>query len=160
MNIDMQQAAEKADAMLDATMGAVVPEIQWTHRATTTGTCDVSRYRAVMTVISEERRGSFLGVTERFWKESGYKITGRNEDREHPAIFAVSREGFTINLVIGDKGQAFFHASTPCARKSEVAEPVVRSNGGPDYSGGPIPYPNVRSDFWSAASPAPPAPPR
>ncbi|GAA3375973.1 hypothetical protein GCM10020367_45840 [Streptomyces sannanensis] len=156
--MDMQEAATRADAMLDATMGAVVPEIQWTHDETTTGSCTVTRYRAVMTIISEQRRGSFLGVIERFWKKSGYKITSVNQDRENPAVFAKSSDGFGIVLAIGDKGQVFLKVTTPCVRESEVAEPTIKSNG-PDYSGDEIPYPNVRSDFWSAGSSAvPPSP--
>ena len=30
-DMNMQQAAERADGMLDATLGAVVPEVQWAH---------------------------------------------------------------------------------------------------------------------------------
>ncbi|MGW1883074.1 hypothetical protein [Streptomyces sp. NPDC001970] len=105
-----------------------------------------------MTVISEKRRGSFLGVVERSWKKSGYKITAVNEDRERPAVYAVTTDGFGISLVIGDKGQAFFEVDSPCVRESEVADPTRMSHG-PSYAGTDIPYPNVHSDFWSASAP-------
>ncbi|WP_351223324.1 hypothetical protein [Streptomyces sp. NPDC002133] len=153
VGVDMQEAAERADAMLDATIAAVVPKIQWTHDTTTIGSCDLSRYRTVMTIISEQRRGNFLGVIERFWQKSGYKITDVNKSKAHPAIFATSADGFGISLIIGDRGQAFFEVATPCVRESEVADPTAEPNG-PDYAGGEIPYPDVRSDFWSAESPA------
>lgn len=152
VDFTMKEAAEKADAMLDATMAAYVPEIEWTYDQTTVGTCDLSRYRTVMTIVSEGRRGNFLGVTERAWKKSGYVIVSVNDDKEHPAIFARSAEGFSISVVFGDRGQAFFEVATPCAQQSEVPDPAVRALG-QDYSNSEVPYPNVRSAFWSAGAP-------
>ncbi|QDY77361.1 hypothetical protein [Streptomyces qinzhouensis] len=152
VDITMKEAAQKADAMLDGTMAAFVPEVEWTNDRTTAGDCDLIRYRTVMTIISEQRRGNFLGVTERFWKKSGYKIVSVNKDKEHPAIFARSADGFAISVTIGDRGQAFFEVATPCVRESEIPDPVVRANG-QDYSHDEVPYPNVRSRFWSAGSP-------
>lgn len=156
--MDMQEAADRADAMLDATFGAVVPGIQWAHDDTTARNCDLTRRRVVMTIISEERRGSFLGVIERFWKRSGYRITQVSGDRENPAVFAKSSDEFQLVMMIGGKGQVFFRVTTPCVERSEVAEPTTKPSG-PSYEGVDIPYPNVRSDFWSAGSPAKPAAP-
>ncbi|MGW0467372.1 hypothetical protein ACWDX6_19140 [Streptomyces sp. NPDC003027] len=153
-DMNMQTAAERADGMLDATIEAVVPEIQWTHHTWTSGTCTVTRRRKVMTVISEQRRGNFLGVVERFWKKSGYEITGVNQDREMPSIFARTRDGFQLALNVGFKGQVVFEINTPCVEHSDVAEPTAKPNG-PAYPLGQIPTPNVRSDFWSATTPAP-----
>ncbi|MDT9689705.1 hypothetical protein Q5762_15435 [Streptomyces sp. P9(2023)] len=150
--MDMQGAADRADGMLSATVKAVVPEIQWTFDTTTTGSCDVTRYWTVMTVISDQRRGNFLGVVERFWTQSDYKIKSVNRSKRTPAIYAVSPDGFGISLVFGDKGQAFFEVTSPCVSKSEVAPPKTLSNG-PAYNDVDIPYPNVRSDFWSAETP-------
>jgi hypothetical protein len=152
--MDMQGAAERADAVLDATIKAVVPEIQWAHHVTTVGSCDVSRRREVMTIISEQRRGNFLGVIERFWKESGYKITTVRQSKERPAIFAQSPDGFVISLVFGHQGQATFEVATPCVQKSEVSDPKTKPNG-PEYPLGEIPVPNVRSEFWSAEAAVP-----
>ncbi|MEV2247660.1 hypothetical protein [Streptomyces sp. NPDC049970] len=156
--MNMQEAAEYSDSVLDATLRSVKPEVQWAHDDTTSGTCDLSRRRTVMTIISDERRGNFLGLVESSWKQSGYKITSVNENRESPAIFARTPEGFGVSLIIGFKGQAFFEVATPCVEKSEVAEPTAKPNG-PAYEGVEIPRPNVRSDFWSADTPVPsPAP--
>ncbi|WP_370415014.1 hypothetical protein [Streptomyces fradiae] len=152
--MNMQDAADRADAMLDATIGAVVPEIQWTHHTWTSGSCTVTRRRKVMTIISEQRRGSFLGVIERFWQKSGYEITGVNKSKAMPAIFAKTSDGFQLTLSVGYKGQVVFKADTPCVEESEVAEPTTPPNG-PAYPLGKIPTPNVRSDFWSAAAPLP-----
>ncbi|MEU8521624.1 hypothetical protein [Streptomyces sp. NBC_01216] len=152
--MNMQGAAERADAMLDATIRAITPEIVWVHGTTTAGSCDLSRRRTVMTVIAPQRRGSFLGVIERFWIKSGYEITATHPSAERPRLYAVSTEGFGISVVFGHEGQAFFEVATPCVTESEVAEPTTKPNG-PAYPLGQIPTPNVRSDFWSAAAPAP-----
>lgn len=155
--MNMQEAAEHADAMLDAVFEGIKPEVQWAHDETTTTSCDLVRRRTVMTIISEERRGSFLGLVERFWKKSGYEITAVNKSIKFPAIYAEDSDGFTISLSIGDQGQAFFEAATPCVEKSTVADPTS-SPQGPDYSGEKVPRPNVHSDFWSSATPISPSP--
>jgi hypothetical protein len=151
--MDMQQAADRADRMLDGTLNALRPPVHWTHRPTTTGSCDVWRRRAVMTEISAERRGAFLGVVERYWRGAGYDITSVHNSRVFPAIYARSPDGFGISLTIGGKGQAFLEAATPCVEFSAVAEPRTPANG-PDYQGGPVPWPNVRDDFWSSSGSA------
>ncbi|MFJ6753631.1 MULTISPECIES: hypothetical protein [unclassified Streptomyces] len=151
--MDMQGAAERADAMLYATVGAIKPDIEWVHANTTTGSCDVTRYWTVMTVVSPERRGNFLGVVESFWKASGYRIKTVNPSKERPAIYATSPDGFGIVVLFGHEGQAFFEVTTPCVGESEVAAPTKVANGR-TYEG-QVPTPNVRSDFWSATTPAP-----
>lgn len=155
--MNMQEAAERADGMLDATIDAIHPEVEWAHDQNSYGSCDVTRRRTVLTIISEERRGSFLGVVERFWKRSDYEITSVKRGRTHPGIFAKNSDGFAIALTIADKGQARFEVASPCVEKSKVAAPTTRPNG-PAYEGVEIPRPNVRSDFWSADTPLPAAP--
>ncbi|MEU1174196.1 hypothetical protein [Streptomyces microflavus] len=152
-DMDMQGAAERADGMLYETIGALKPEIEWVHRATTTGSCDVTRYWTVMTIVSEQRRGNFLGVVERFWKASGYRIDMVNPSKEMPEVIATSKDGFGISVMFGYKGQAFFEVTSPCVEESKVAAPSKVANGRA-YEG-EIPTPNVRSDFWSAETPAP-----
>ncbi|MEV7292947.1 hypothetical protein AB0N79_15205 [Streptomyces microflavus] len=151
--MDMQGAAERADTMLYETVGAIKPEIEWVHRATTTGSCDVTRYWTVMTVVSEQRRGNFLGVVERFWKASDYQIKMVNPSTELPTIIATSPDGFGLRVSFGYKGQAFFEVTSPCVEESKVAAPSKVANGRA-YEG-EIPTPNVRSDFWSAETPVP-----
>ncbi|WP_443076137.1 hypothetical protein [Streptomyces sp. NBC_01716] len=151
--MNMQEAAEHADTMLDSTLGAIEPEVQWAHDDTSTGSCDLTRRRTVMTIISEQRRGNFLGMVERYWKKSGYRITSVNPNKDSPAIFANSPEGFGISLIVGYKGQVFFDVDSPCVAESKVAAPTAEPNG-PAYEGVEIPRPNVRSGFWSAGTPA------
>ncbi|MFG2173980.1 hypothetical protein ACGFMO_21865 [Streptomyces niveus] len=150
--MDMQDAAEHADSMLDATFEAIKPDVEWAHGQTSSGNCDLTRRRTVMTIISDQRRGNFLGMIERYWKKSGYEITAVNSNKHSPAIFAQSPEGFAIVLNVGYEGQVFFRVSTPCVDESDVADPTAEPNG-PAYEGVALPRPNVRSDFWSAEAP-------
>lgn len=150
--MNMQEAAEHADDMLGSTIDAIEPEVQWAHGQTSSGDCEVTRRRTVMTVISEQRRGNFLGLVEQFWKKTGYEIYSVNPSKEFPAIFARASDGFSITLKIGYKGQAFFEVDTPCVDESKVAPSTAEPNG-PAYEGVELPRPNVRSDFWSAATP-------
>ncbi|MFD3519167.1 hypothetical protein [Streptomyces sp. NPDC058653] len=150
----MQEAADRADSILERTFQAIRPGVRWTHGETTSGSCDLSRRRAVMTIISEQRRGGFLGVIERSWRKSGYEITSVNSSPRFPAIYAKSADGFGIRLSIGGEGQAFFEVATPCVEKSAVADPTAETDG-PNYAGGPIPRPDVHDEFWSATAPPP-----
>ncbi|MGW4228432.1 hypothetical protein ACWEF9_03940 [Streptomyces sp. NPDC004980] len=152
-SVDMQGAADRADKILDEVLAGIRPEVQWAHDPTTTGKCDVSRRRTVMTVISTERRGSFLGVVERFWRKNGYRIKAINNDVDVPAVYARTSDGFGVSLSVGGKGQAFFQVDSPCVEKSDVAESTTPPNG-PAYEGVyPLPRPNIRSPFWSAGAP-------
>jgi hypothetical protein len=151
-NMDMQQAADRADSMLDAVLKKIDPEVQWAHGQTTKGSCDVTRRRTVMTIVSAERRQGFLDQVEQFWRASDYRIKAKNTDEQFPAVYAVSKDGFGISVSIRAKGQAFFEADTPCVKESKVADSASEPNG-PAYKGVyPLPSPNVRSDFWSAGA--------
>lgn len=106
-----------------------------------------------MTVISAERRGSFLGVVDRHLRQSGYRISALNKDADFPAIYARTDEGYTVSLRFGGEGQAFLRIDTPCVEESEVAESTTRATA-PTYEGMEhIPRPNIRSPFWSAGAP-------
>lgn len=103
-----------------------------------------------MTIVSEARRGSFLGLVDRFWRKSGYRIKAINNDADAPAIYAQTKDGFGVSLIIGFKGQAFFEVDSPCVKESEVAESTTPPNGPAYEDVYPLPRPNVHSDFWSA----------
>ncbi|MFC8591013.1 hypothetical protein [Streptomyces atroolivaceus] len=151
--MNMQEAATRADVILDDVFDEIRPEVRWTHGPTTTGSCDVTRRRAVMTIVSAERRGNFLGVVERAWRSSGYRMKSINNDPDVPAIFAQTQDGFGVSLIVGGEGQVFFEVDTPCVAESEVAESTTRATA-PTYEGMEhIPRPNIRSPFWSAGAP-------
>ncbi|MFJ7948263.1 hypothetical protein ACIQ6K_32170 [Streptomyces sp. NPDC096354] len=150
--MDMQGAAERSDDMLDAVLKAIEPEVQWAHGPTTTGSCDVTRRRTVMTIVSAGRREEFLDTVEKFWRKKDYRIKGINNDKEFPAVYAQTKAGFGISLSFRGEGQAFFEADSPCVKESKVADPTSEPNG-PSYEGVyPLPRPNVRSDYWSAGA--------
>ncbi|MFF0025726.1 hypothetical protein ACFYQQ_34940 [Streptomyces sp. NPDC005496] len=150
--MDMQEAADRADAVLDGTFQVIKPPVHWTHGESTEGECDVQRRRTVMTIISEERRGSFLGVIERHWKSEGYKRLAVNNSKT-PAVYYRTPDGFDVRVLVGADGQASFEVATPCVKTSEVSPPKAETVG-PDYAGKEIPAPDVWSGFWSAQSPA------
>lgn len=106
-----------------------------------------------MTMVSDQRRGSFLGVVDRFWRKSGYRIKAVNRDADVPAIYAQTAEGFGVSLSFGGKGQAFFEVDSPCVEESQVAESSTVPNGPAYENVYPLPRPNIRSDFWSAGAP-------
>ncbi|MBU7596595.1 hypothetical protein JGS22_002815 [Streptomyces sp. P38-E01] len=102
-----------------------------------------------MTDVSEERRGSFLGVVERHWEKSGFEITGANSDREMPSIYAKTDQGYRLTLNIGYRGQAFFTIVSPCVRVSKL-DPKLSKTNGPNFSGREIPRPpNFQDEFWA-----------
>ncbi|WP_405685889.1 hypothetical protein [Streptomyces sp. NBC_00057] len=150
--MDMQEAAERSDGMLDAVLKEISPEVQWAHGPTTTGSCDVTRRRTVMTIVSAERRQSFLDQVEKFWRKSDYRIKAKNNDKEFPAVYAQTKAGFGISVSFRGNGQAFFEADSPCVKESKVADSTSEPNG-PAYEGVyPLPRPNVHSDYWSAGA--------
>ncbi|WP_307853988.1 hypothetical protein [Streptomyces tagetis] len=145
--MNLQEAADKADGILDEAFAAIKPPVQWTHRYSMPGDCYVDRDRAVMTVISAERRGSFLGVLERHWKSKGYSLVATSPNGL--AAHFKTEDGFQLEVLIGPNGQAHLSVTTPCVEKSEVAQPTSRPSG-PDYSEQELPAPNVTSTFWSS----------
>ncbi|WP_327368915.1 hypothetical protein [Streptomyces sp. NBC_01217] len=151
-DMNMQEAAERSDGMLDAVLDQIDPEVQWAHGPTTTGSCDVTRRRTVMTIVSAERRQSFLDQVEQFWRKSDYRIKAKNNDKVFPAVYAQTKDGFGISVSFRGKGQAFFEADSPCVKESKVADSASEPNG-PAYEGVyPLPRPNVHSDYWSAGA--------
>ncbi len=147
--MDMQEAAEQSDAMLDAVLEGIDPDVQWAHGPTTTRACGVTRRRTVMTVVSPERRQTFLDRAENFWRKNGYRIKAVNKDEKFPAVYAVTRSGFGVSVSFRGKGQAFLEADSPCVKESKVADPTAEPNGPAYEDVYPLPRPNVRSDFWS-----------
>ncbi|MFB6702499.1 hypothetical protein [Streptomyces rubiginosohelvolus] len=147
--MNMQEAAEQSDAMLDAVLKGIDPDVQWAHGPTTTRACGVTRRRTVMTIVSPERRQTFLDRAETFWRKNDYRIKAVNKDEKFPAVYAVTRSGFGVSVSFRGKGQAFLEADSPCVKESKVAAPTTEPNGPAYEDVYPLPRPHVRSDFWS-----------
>ncbi|MBD0742001.1 hypothetical protein BG418_10955 [Streptomyces sp. CBMA152] len=169
----MQQAAEKADAILQETLAGITPGLRWVHEASddsgcpdwknaATGAGSVARGVMIMTIVSPERRGSLLGVVERNWKARGFKITSIDSDATLPAVYASTPDNFRMEVAVGGEGQFKFGITTPCFADSPVQEPTTPSNvdtNTPAYEGGkPLPRPYIHDDFWSANTPGAPTP--
>lgn len=150
--MDMQEAADRADAILDGTFAAIKPAVQWTPTYTVPAECYVDRDRTVMTIISEQRRAAFLGVVERYWKSEGYQLV--DVSANGLAANFKTKDGFQLQVLVGAHGQAHFSVTTPCVDESEVSAPSSPP-AGPDYSQQEVPPPNVHSSFWSSKDPLP-----
>ncbi|MFB7180665.1 hypothetical protein ACFCYI_23540 [Streptomyces sp. NPDC056257] len=158
--MNMQQGAERADAVLQDTLAAVRPELKWNHGPSSdagctkgvagaaTGTGSVKRIITIMTVVSEQRRGALLGVVEGNWESRGYKITGVRKSAEVPAVYAETPEGYVLDVKVGGEGQFFLEAATPCLTDSSVRPPAGKPNT-PDRSGEFPRRPDVQDEFWS-----------
>ncbi|APU41931.1 hypothetical protein [Streptomyces sp. TN58] len=159
----LQQGAERADAILQETLGAVRPELKWNHGSSSdsgctnavgggTGTAAAKRTILILTIVSEQRRGALLGVIERTWKDRGYKITNVNKSPKFPAIFAKTPDGYSLSVEVGGEGQFFLEAATPCLTDSDVMEPATKPNT--SQRKGPFPQrPDEQDEFWSATTP-------
>ncbi len=157
-NMNMQEAADDADGILDNTLKAIDPPLEWGSGPSNDAICadkndaagrgEVTRRRYALTIISPERRGSFMKTVERQWKKSGYEITSVRDHKQNPAIFGSTPEGFGLGLEIGHKGQAFVNVSSPCVTESKVTEPPMPPIDPDHPSSMGLPY--IRSHFWSA----------
>ncbi|MFJ8546537.1 hypothetical protein ACIRFH_31960 [Streptomyces sp. NPDC093586] len=161
LNVNMQEAADKADALVYETFSTVKPPIEWTHDVSDHGSCggestglgDVTRRAVVMTKVSKERRGALLGIIERHWKKNGSKITDVKPSVDFPEMYAESGDGLLrMSLVVGGEGQFFLDVQTSCVKESSVAPPATKVNGR-SYYGEAIPRPNVEDAFWSSSEP-------
>ncbi|KJK52016.1 hypothetical protein UK14_09920 [Streptomyces sp. NRRL F-4428] len=160
----MRQGAERADAILQETLGAVRPELKWNHgpggsagctkgvAGAATGTGSAKRSLTILTVVSEQRRGALIGMIERDWKSRGYKITGARQAAEAPAVYASTPDGYSLSVEVAGEGQFFLDAGTPCLTDSSVMDPMTQPNT--SQRKGPFPQrPDEQDEFWSATTP-------
>ncbi|KOG59481.1 hypothetical protein [Streptomyces varsoviensis] len=162
--MDMQEAGERAEVILDDTFQGIKPPVKWVYFTPNeiacsdslnlpTGTTTVKRSRGVTTKISAERRGSFLGVVQRHWEQQGYRIVQVDTNKDMPGIEARTKDGFTVSLGVGDIGNVYFNVASPCAKDSDLTFP----KGTPGKPGGPTGKvdlnPRDESDFWSSKAP-------
>ncbi|MFB6863913.1 hypothetical protein ACFCZQ_32460 [Streptomyces virginiae] len=164
--MNMQQGAERADAILQDTLGAVRPELKWNHgpggsagcakgvAGAATGTGSAKRSITILTVVSEQRRGALIGVIERDWKSRGYKITSVRQAAEAPAVYASTPDGYSLSVEVAGEGQFFLDAATPCLADSPVMDPMTQPNTHVRTTEFPQ-RPDERDEFWSAETPVP-----
>ncbi|WP_234386634.1 hypothetical protein [Streptomyces sp. ERV7] len=157
--MNMQQAGEGSETILDGTLAAIRPPVKWAYGApmrqacTTdlnepTGRTTVTRSRNILTIVSPQRRGSLLGVVQRHWEREGFKVTSVR-DGSMPWVRASRPDGFSVSLQVGSVGNVFISASFGCAEDA----PMTYPKGTPGQPGGPRGEelrPSERSEFWSA----------
>ncbi|MDI3390411.1 hypothetical protein QIS99_30090 [Streptomyces sp. B-S-A8] len=145
--MNLQEAADTADAILDDTFAAIDPPVEWTHNETMAGECSTERSRSVMTVISRDKQREFMTTVEKHWKAQGFKYRASSRDGE--AVYYWTPDKFQVRLKFGWKNQAHFEVVTPCVKKTPVTHPTSRYDS-LDYHGKERPAPNRHSDYWSS----------
>lgn len=158
--MNMQQGADRADAILARTLAAIKPELRWLHGPSTDASCGddpnapegtgtVDRRIQIQTIVSETRRGSLLGIVERDWRAQGYEIKNVNSNKRFPSIVASTPDSFSVEVSVGGEGQFFFGVTTPCFTRTAVAAPTARPNTAGREGQYPL-RPYIHDDFWSA----------
>lgn len=161
--MDMQQAGQRAEQILDGTMEAIRPPVKWVRGTPAetacstglnrpTGTTTVFRSRNILTVVSKERRGELLEQVRRYWKQQGVRDFDIDSDKDMPGIRATTADEFTVALQVGSIGNIFVRSGAGCVEGSEMTLPA----GMPGRPGGPKTEelkPREHSDFWSSGDP-------
>ncbi|MEV0913930.1 hypothetical protein AB0I93_06605 [Streptomyces sp. NPDC049967] len=161
--MDMQQAGQRSEAILNGTMAAIHPSVKWARGTPAespcstglnrpTGTTTVFRSRNILTVVSKERRGELLEQVRRYWEQQGVRDFDIDSDKDMPGIRATTADEFTVMLQVGSIGNVFVRAGAGCAEDSDMTYPA----GTPGQSGGPKKEeltPRKHSDFWSSGGP-------
>ncbi|WP_329591918.1 hypothetical protein OG195_26405 [Streptomyces sp. NBC_01362] len=161
--MDMQQAGQRSEAVLDGTLAAIRPAVKWAYGAPVesacstglnepTGTTTVTRSRNILTVVSEQRRGNLLGLVQRHWEGQGFRVVSVNTDKDMPRIEAKGPDGVTVSLEVGSIGNVSLNAGLSCAENSAMTYPT----GTPGRPGGPRTEevrPREHSAFWSSEEP-------
>ncbi|MFD7337140.1 hypothetical protein ACFV98_14185 [Streptomyces violascens] len=167
-DMNMQHGAVKADEFLQETLSDIKPALRWVHGPSSdiecssgnnsaTGSGTVTRRIDVLTIVSEQRRGSLFGVVERAWRSRGLTITRVETGKEFPAVNAATADGFQVSLAVGGRGQFEFSVTTPCSAQSSVPAPAAQPNTPPRE--GEYPWrPDIHDPFWSATTPPPTTP--
>lgn len=145
--MNLQEAADRADSILDNTFAAIKPSVEWTHNQTMAGECTTDRSRSVMTIISPDKQGEFMKLVEDHWKDNGFKHRATSKDGE--LVHYLTPDGFQLSLKFGWKNQAHFEVTTPCVQESPVDLPTSKYES-LDYYGKQRPAPNQKSDYWSS----------
>ncbi|WP_371629367.1 hypothetical protein OG892_14455 [Streptomyces sp. NBC_00341] len=161
--IDMQQAGQRAEVILDGTMAAIHPSVKWVHGTPAesacstglnrpTGTTTVFRSRNILTVVSKERRGELLEQVRRYWKQQGARDFSVFSDKDVPRIRARTTDGLAVILQVGSIGNVSVEAGLSCVEDSAMTYPT----GTPGQPGGSKKeelMPREHSDFWSSGGP-------
>ncbi|GAA2998425.1 hypothetical protein JCM13580A_41610 [Streptomyces drozdowiczii] len=159
-NMDMQQAGERAEEILDGLMAAIQPSVKWARGLTgetacdkgfseQTGTTSITRSRNVLTVVSRQRRGELFKMIRGHWEQQGFREFDIDSREDMPRTRAKSPDGLVVILSAGSTGNISVTAGFACARDSPMSYP----KGTPSHPGGPVKserIPREHSPYWSA----------
>ncbi|MEU3223630.1 hypothetical protein ABZ695_10795 [Streptomyces sp. NPDC006976] len=157
--MDMQQAGERAEEILDGTMAAIRPPVTWSYgnpsdTACSTGlnepsgTTTVFRSRNITTVVSGQRRDELLKQVRQYWEQQGAQGFTVHSGKGMPRMRARTADGFAVILQVGSIGNVFIEAGAGCVEDSAMTYPAGTPGlpGGPDE---PDLRPREHSPYWS-----------
>ncbi|MFE7579905.1 hypothetical protein ACFU5Z_34675 [Streptomyces sp. NPDC057521] len=161
--MDMQQAGERAEGILDGTMAAIRPPVAWSYGNPSdtacstglnepTGTTTVIRSRNITTVVSEERRDELLKQVREYWEQRGARDFTVHSGKGMPRIRARTADGFAVILQVGSIGNVFIEAGISCVEDSEMTYPRD-TPGVPGSSVETDGLPRKYSAHWSETAP-------
>ncbi|MYW10860.1 hypothetical protein GT034_21290 [Streptomyces sp. SID2563] len=161
--MDMQQAGERAEGILDGTMAAIRPPVGWSYGNPSdtacstglnepTGTTTVFRSRKIDTVVSGQRRGELLKQVREYWEQRGARDFTVDSGEGMPRIRARTADGFAVILQVGSIGNVFIEAGISCVEDSEMTYPRD-TPGVPGSSVKPEGLPRKYSAHWSETAP-------
>ncbi|MBO0515544.1 hypothetical protein [Streptomyces beijiangensis] len=159
--MDQKEAALKADVITGATLNAIKPAVHWANLVDQNpqaaelpsdpgATDNVSRWAAIMTIVSKEQQVSLIKQVERNWKKLGYSVTKVDLANTFPAIYATTPENFRLGFDVRGGGQFYLEVESPEAQLAKFPDPTV-TDSGTSYGNRP-PRPNIRDDYWSSAT--------
>ncbi|MFG2532692.1 hypothetical protein [Streptomyces sp. NPDC048516] len=158
--MDTSQASRRLNELLDSTFASVKPALKWRDGDTEVlqvndsvsnqpnGKATVSKTRYLRTKVSKKRLGGLMGVIERHWKASGYKITNINP--KVPSFVGLTSDGFSIRFSVGRPGNVYFDAASPSVEDPGFSGTLKEGDKfPPDSDGDPNIMPDVHDPFWS-----------
>lgn len=160
--MDMQQAGERAEGILDGTMAAIRPPVVWSYGNPSdpacstglnepTGTTTVVRSRNITTVVSEERRDELLKQVREYWEQKGARDFTVRSGKGMPRMRARTADGFAVILQVGSIGNVFIEAGISCVEDSETYP--NDTPGVPGSSATTVGIPREYSPHWSETAP-------
>ncbi|MFG2819327.1 hypothetical protein ACGFX4_07860 [Kitasatospora sp. NPDC048365] len=160
---DLGIARAQIDALLDGTLAAITPAVEWAdgpyvaseHDDPFTkepdGTARLEKRRYLLTRFAAARYGALLGVVEREWQGRGWRITSMDPDPVLPDVRAEAPGGSTVELRVGHLGNVTLVARVPRVPAVGTSYPFGGDSTVPLRPDGTIDtVPRFDDPFWSA----------
>lgn len=155
------EAVQRVDSVLDDTVKAVRPRLEWrdgpvrtTERRnsftnTANGELTVGRTRHLRTKVSKRRLAELLNMVDKRWTSAGFKMG--QVHAEVPSLSGTASDGCTVKFSMSGFGEVRFDAGVGAVSPGEgfhldgeEGDIFPKApDGGPDYT------PDVQDPYWS-----------